>query len=153
MAKVKKLKALKEIIRKLKKNGRKVVFTNGCFDLLHPGHIKIFLEAKRKGNILVVGVNSDFSIKKIKGLSRPILNEKARLEILEHLDLIDYIVLFSEETPYNVIKEIKPQILVKGGDWFKKDIIGKDLVNKVYRVKLKKGYSTTAIIKAIRECC
>ncbi len=153
MAKVKKLKELKEIIRKLKKNGRKIVFTNGCFDLLHPGHIKVFLEAKQKGDILVVGVNSDSSIKKIKGLNRPILNEKARLQILEHLDLIDYIVVFPETTPYKAIQGIKPQVLVKGGDWSKKNIVGRDLVDKVYRVKLKKGYSTTAIIKAIRECC
>src|SRR3989338_5623781 len=131
MAKVKKLKTLKGIIRKLRKNGCKIVFTNGCFDLLHPGHIKIFQEAKRKGDILVVGVNSDSSVKKIKGLNRPILNEKARLKILEHLDLIDYIVVFSDPTPYKVIKTIKPQVLVKGGDWPIKNIIGKDLVDKI----------------------
>jgi len=150
MAKTKTLKQLKEIVRALKKKGKRVVFTNGCFDLLHPGHIKVFKEAKAKGDILIVGINSDSSIKRIKGVSRPILDQKARIGLLEHIDLIDYIVVFKTPTPYQLIEALRPQILVKGGDWQKQDIVGHDLVSKVYRVKLKKGCSTTAIIKTIK---
>ncbi|MBU1113186.1 MAG: adenylyltransferase/cytidyltransferase family protein [Candidatus Omnitrophica bacterium] len=153
MVKIKKLKELVRITRRLKKNGCRIVFTNGCFDLIHPGHIKLFQEAKNKGDILVVGVNSDSSIKRIKGPRRPVLNEKARLAILEHLDLIDYIVVFKALTPYEIIKSIRPNFLVKGGDWPENNIVGRDLVNKVYRVKLKKGHSTTALIKKIKKQC
>ena len=151
MAKTKTLIQLKEIVRALKKKGKRIVFTNGCFDLLHPGHIKVFQEAKLKGDILIVGVNSDSSIKKIKDPTRPILKEKARITLLEHIDLIDYIVVFKTPTPYALIKALRPEVLVKGGDWSRQGIIGSDLVERVYRVKLKPGYSTTAIIKAIKE--
>lgn len=150
MAKTKTLIQLKEIVRILKKKGKRIVFTNGCFDLLHCGHIKVLEEAKAKGDILIVAVNSDCSIKKIKGASRPILNQKARITILEHIDLIDYIIVFKAPTPYRLIEALRPQALVKGGDWPKQEIVGSSLVDKVYRVKLKKGSSTTAIIKTIK---
>lgn len=151
MAKTQTSIKLKEIVRRLKKKGKRIVFTNGCFDLLHPGHIKVFKEAKTKGDILIVAVNSDSSIKKLKGSKRPILKEKARIKILEHIDLIDYIVIFKTLTPYNLIKMLRPDVLVKGGDWQKKDIVGNDLVGRVYRVELSPDCSTTALIKNIKE--
>jgi len=153
MAKTKTLKELKPIVDSLKKRGKRIVFTNGCFDLLHPGHIKILREAKLKGDILVVGLNSDSSVKRIKSKLRPILKEKDRISLLEHIDLIDYIVVFKSPTPYKLIEALRPQVLVKGGDWSKAKIVGRNLVDKVYRVKLKKGCSTTAIIKTIKERC
>ena len=149
MNKVKTIVSLKKTISELKKQGKKIVFTNGCFDLIHPGHIKILKEAKKKGDILVVGVNSDCSVKKIKGEIRPILDEKMRLIVLNALEDIDYITVFKEPTPYKLIKSLKPDYLVKGADWKEKNIVGKDLVDKVFRVKLLKNHSTTAIIKTI----
>lgn len=149
MDKLKSLPALKKIVEKIKKKRKTVVFTNGCFDLLHPGHIKIFQQAKKKGDILVVGLNSDCSVKKIKGEQRPILNEKARSFILSSLEDVDYIVLFDEDTPYRVIKTLAPDYLVKGGDWKLSEIIGREFVKKVFRVKLSPGYSTSGIIEKI----
>ena len=151
MGKLKNLSALKRIVAQLKKKRKKISFTNGCFDILHPGHIKIFKEAKKKGDILIVGMNSDSSIKKIKGKKRPILNQKARVQILDAIEFIDYIVIFNEETPLRVIETIRPHVLVKGGDWHKDKIIGARLVDKVMRVDLEKGYSTTGIIKKIKR--
>ncbi len=151
MGKLKSLKTLKKIISYLKEKGEKIVFTNGCFDLIHPGHIKLFQIAKKKGNVLVVGVNSDSSIRKIKGKRRPILEEKARVAILSSIESIDYIILFNEPDPYKVISELKPHYLVKGSDWEKKDIVGRELVEKVFRVNLVEGYSTSSIIKKICE--
>jgi D-beta-D-heptose 7-phosphate kinase/D-beta-D-heptose 1-phosphate adenosyltransferase len=135
----------------LRKQGKKIVFTNGCFDLLHPGHIKILKTAKQKGDILVVGLNSDSSVKKIKDNSRPIQNQKARIQILKAIKFVDFVIIFGDKTPYNLIKKIKPDILVKGGDWPKDKIIGKDIAKKVFRVKLQPGYSTSGIIKKIRQ--
>lgn len=147
--KLKSLKELKKILEQLKKKGKKIVFTNGCFDLLHPGHIKVFKEAKRKGDILVVGLNSDESVRKIKGKKRPILNENARATNISAIEYVDYLILFNEPTPYNLIKQLKPHYIVKGGDWEKGEIVGRNLVEKVYRVRLLKDYSTTSIIKKI----
>lgn len=149
MKKVYSLTSLKKIIDNLKKNKKSIVFTNGCFDILHSGHIKTFKEARKKGNILIVGVNSDLSIKKIKGSNRPILPEKTRIAILEAIEYVNYIVIFNEETPYKVIKTLKPDYLVKGGDWQKDKIIGKEFVKKVFRVALKPGHSTSKIIDTI----
>lgn len=149
MDKLKSLPALKKIVEKIKKRRKTIVFTNGCFDLLHPGHIKIFQQAKKKGDILIVGLNSDCSVKKIKGEQRPILNEKARSFILSSLEDVDYIVLFDEDTPYRVIKTLAPDYLVKGGDWKLSEIIGREFVKKVFRVKLSPGYSTSGIIEKI----
>lgn len=151
MGKIKTISTLKTEISKLKKKGKKIVFTNGCFDLLHPGHLKVLSDAKKKGDVLVVGLNSDSSVKKIKSSGRPILDEKARAKILEALELVDFVILFKEQTPYNLIKKIKPDILVKGGDWGKDKIIGGNLVGKVYRIKLYPGYSTTDIINKIKR--
>ena len=149
MNKLKTLPALKKIVTKLKKQGKRITFTNGCFDLLHPGHIKTFNEAKKRGDILIVGLNSDSSVKKIKGSARPILNQKARAEVISALSVVDFVIIFKEETPLKLIKEIKPHFLIKGGDWPKNKIVGREFVKKVIRVKLKEGFSTSKIIEKI----
>ncbi|MCM8819752.1 MAG: adenylyltransferase/cytidyltransferase family protein [Candidatus Omnitrophica bacterium] len=148
MQKLVTLNRLKKIIKK-ERDKKIIVFTNGCFDILHPGHIKILKFAKSKGDILIVGLNSDRSIKKIKGKNRPILNQKARSYLLSAISFVDYIVIFDEKTPLQLIKSLKPDYLVKGEDWKKVDIVGKEYVKKVFRVKHYPGYSTTNIIKTI----
>jgi len=118
---------------------------------MHPGHVKVFKEAKGKGDILIVGLNSDISIKKIKGPGRPILNQIARADVLSAIQYIDYLVVFNESTPYQLIKTLKPNILVKGGDWGKDEIVGRDIVDEVIRIKPIKKYSTTLIINKIQK--
>lgn len=153
--KIKNITQLKKIIVRLKNQDKKIVFTNGCFDILHFGHAKYLKEARRKGDVLVVGVNSDSSVRKIKGNRRPIINEAHRADLIAALESVDFVVIFKEETPFRVIKTLKPDILVKGADWDKKDIVGKDFVlrggGKVYTVKLVKGFSTTDLIKKIAK--
>ncbi|OQX81502.1 MAG: D-glycero-beta-D-manno-heptose 1-phosphate adenylyltransferase [Candidatus Omnitrophica bacterium 4484_70.1] len=149
MKKVVNRKEAKRIVEKLKKEGKKIVFTNGCFDILHPGHIKLLREAKEKGDCLIVGLNSDKSIKKIKGEKRPILKENARAKILSAIEYVDFIVFFDEKTPYRLIKYLKPNFLVKGADWKREEIIGKEFVERIYRVTLLKNFSTTGIIDHI----
>jgi len=145
--------SLKKKCRILSGEGKKIVFTNGCFDLLHPGHMQILKFARSKGDILIVGLNSDSSIHKIKGINRPILDQKARAANLSAVCYVDFVTIFDEPTPLELISFIRPQILVKGGDWDSDQIIGRDLVQKVFRVPLVKGYSTTAIIKKILNTC
>lgn len=153
--KIKNLNSLKKIILKLKKRGRKIVFTNGCFDLLHYGHVKYLEDAKSKGDILVVAINSDASVRKIKGKKRPIMAQEDRLSLIAALESVDYAVLFNEETPLKVIKELRPDVLVKGADWGRKQIVGSDTVlsygGKVSTIKLAKGRSTTNLIKKIAK--
>jgi len=153
--KIKSPRELKKILSRLKIQGKKIVFTNGCFDLLHYGHIQYLEAAKRKGDVLVVALNSDSSIKRIKGKNRPIINERDRLGTIAALESVDYVTLFSEDTPLKLIKLLKPDILVKGADWSKKNIVGADLVagygGKVYTAKLSQGCSTTKIIKKIAK--
>jgi len=141
--------ALKKILDTLKKKGKRIVFTNGCFDLLHPGHLKSFADAKRHGDILVVAINSDKSVKKIKGPTRPVIDEKGRAAMVAALEIVDYVTIFNEETPYELIKLLRPNILAKGGDWKLDQIIGREFVDKVVRITLKPGFSTTNIIKKI----
>ena len=140
--------------RKKYKN-KKIVFTNGCFDILHRGHISYLNEAKALGDILVVGVNSDTSVKKLKGESRPINNEDDRLFVLENLKAVDKCFIFTEETPYNLINQLLPNILVKGGDWKVEDIVGSDIVMKnggnVYSLNFIDGFSTTNVIEKIKK--
>jgi len=152
------LKKLKELREKWKKQGKKLVFTNGCFDLLHLGHIRYLKKAKSLGDFLVVGLNSDRSVKKIKGEKRPILPEKERAEILSSLWFVDYVVLFDEETPERLLRELEPDVLVKGADWKLKEIVGADLVRSrggmVRRIPLYKNRSTTSVIdEIIRRYC
>lgn len=146
---------LKEVVQTAKAESKKVVFTNGCFDLIHPGHIKVFREAKAQGDILILGLNSDASIKTIKDPRRPILNQDERSAILSGLESIDYIAMFDEQTPANLIDLIIPDVLVKGGDWGLDNIVGADVVKqnggRVHVVSLKEGNSTTNIIERVLE--
>jgi len=147
------LSSLKRTIKRLKHNGKRIVFTNGCFDILHYGHIKYLQDAKAKGDYLVVAVNSDSSIKKIKANNRPVVRQADRLKVVAALGCVDFVVLFNEDNPLKVIKALKPDILIKGSDWSKKRIIGSDFVEsyggKVQTINLVKGRSTSAIIEKI----
>ena len=151
LVKLKSKEEIKKIISDLRKEKKTIVFTNGCFDLLHPGHIKILKEAKAKGDVLIVGLNFDSSIKKLKGRFRPILDQKARLQVLSAISYVDYIILFNELTPFKLIKIIKPDYLVKGSDYKEKEIVGREYSKKVIRVSLYKGYSTSKIIEKIKN--
>lgn len=130
---------------------KKIVFTNGCFDLLHVGHIRYLQQAKSLGDCLVVGINSDESVKRLKGPTRPIQNENDRAEILAALGCVDFTILFSEDTPLELIKKVKPQLLVKGGDWKIEQIVGSDFVlahgGEVRSLQFVDGRSTTNIIE------
>lgn len=140
-------------LAKQKADGLKIVFTNGCFDILHKGHITYLYEAKKLGDLLVVGLNSDNSIKRIKGEKRPILSESERAYILSALEMVDFVIIFDEDTPYELIKIVKPDVLVKGGDWDINNIVGKDIVEsyggKVLNIPFVEGKSTTNIIERI----
>lgn len=155
MSKLKRLDELIKVVEGLKKKGRKIVFTNGCFDLLHLGHIRYLREAKRLGDILIIGLNSDNSVRSLKGRERPLVKEKDRTEILSALEVVDYIVIFDELTPKNLIDSITPHILVKGGDWKREDVVGRDTVEahggEVVIIPEVKGYSTTTLIEKIRS--
>ena len=151
MGKIRSLKELKKDISRLKREGKRIVFTNGCFDILHLGHLKIINEAKQKGDVLIIGLNSDSSTKKIKGPKRPILAQDVRAKLLANMIGVDYVVIFNEATPYNLIKKIKPDVLVKGDDWKKDKIVGNKLVKKIHSVKLCSGHSTTHIINKIKK--
>lgn len=142
-------------IQFLKKNkGKKIVFTNGCFDILHSGHVQYLNHAKKLGDLLFIGLNSDRSVKALKGEERPLNKESDRKYVLENLKAVDFVEIFDEETPYNLIEDVMPEVLVKGGDWQPKDIVGSDLVlandGKVMSLDFKDGYSTTGIINNIR---
>ncbi|MEW6714737.1 MAG: D-glycero-beta-D-manno-heptose 1-phosphate adenylyltransferase [Nitrospirota bacterium] len=142
-----------KIIAKQKAEGKKIVFTNGCFDLLHAGHVRYLNKAKKLGDILIVGLNSDRSVSRIKP-GRPLTPEKQRAEVLSALAAIDYVTIFSEETPLKLIKKVKPDVLVKGSDWAEGDIVGSDIVKEVRRIPLVKGISTSKIIEKIqRQSC
>jgi D-beta-D-heptose 7-phosphate kinase/D-beta-D-heptose 1-phosphate adenosyltransferase len=140
-----------EIVKKLKKQGKKIVFTNGCFDLIHVGHVSLFKKAKTLGNVLIVAINSDKSLAGLKGPKRPLVPQIDRVKLLSAIDTIDYIVIFEEQTPYQLLKKLTPDILVKGGDYKTEDIVGREFVKKVYRYPLVKGKSTSNLIKLIVE--
>lgn len=140
---------LKKRIEKLKREGKKIVFTNGCFDLLHIGHIRYLKEAKGLGDVLIVALNSDSSVSKLKP-DRPIIPERQRAEVVASLKTVDFVTIFEEDTPYELIRYLNPDVLVKGGDWKKEDIVGSDLVKEVYSLKYIKGISTTDIINKIK---
>ncbi len=141
---------LKEAVDRLKADGKKIVFTNGCFDIIHIGHIRCLKEAKALGDVLVVGLNSDRSVSGIKQ-NRPINPQNHRAEVLSSLEMVDYVALFDEETPYELIKLLQPDILVKGGDWKKEDIIGSDIAKETYSLPYVKGVSTSKIIERIKK--
>ncbi len=141
--------SLKRAILKERRKKNTIVFTNGCFDLLHVGHLKIFEKCKTLGDILVLGLNSDRSIRRLKGPSRPVVDEKDRAALLAGFEAIDYISLFNEDTPEKLIKIVRPDVLVKGGDWKSSSIVGRDVAKKVVRIPLVKGRSTTHLIERI----
>jgi len=150
------IKNLEELTKSIdfhKKKGRKIVFTNGCYDLIHIGHLRCFEEGKKLGDILIVALNSDNSVRTIKGPPRPIIPQEERAEIVSSLKSVDYVTIFDRDDPMEVITSIKPDILVKGGDWNLKTIVGRDIVEsyggKVFSLPLVKGVSTTQIIKNI----
>jgi D-glycero-beta-D-manno-heptose 1-phosphate adenylyltransferase len=140
---------------RLRGEGRKVVFTNGVFDLLHPGHIRYLRQARRLGDALIVGVNSDRSVRSNKGDGRPITSEAERAEVLAALAAVDAVVVFDEETPYELISAVQPDVLVKGADWPEDGIVGRDIVEArggvVVRVPVEPGHSTSSIIEKIRQ--
>ena len=130
------------------------MFTNGVFDLLHPGHVRYLTEARRLGDLLIVGINSDRSVRAIKDPGRPLNPEDERAEILLALDCVDAVVVFDEDTPHRLIEQIQPDVLVKGADWGLSDIVGRDIVEarggRVVRIELAEGYSTTSLIRRAR---
>jgi D-beta-D-heptose 7-phosphate kinase/D-beta-D-heptose 1-phosphate adenosyltransferase len=150
MKKLKNRSEIKKICRELRKEDKKIVFTNGCFDIIHAGHIRYLKRAKRLGDVLIIGLNSDTSLSSIKQ-GRPINPEKRRAEVLEALSMVDYIIIFNEKTPYLLIKSLKPDVLVKGGDWEKKNIVGHDIVAVTRSLPYVKGFSTTGIIEKIKK--
>ena len=143
--------ALKKKLSALRKAGRTIVFTNGCFDLMHLGHVTYLQKAKRGRRVLVVGLNSDQSIRRIKGPSRPIMREKSRAAVLAALASVDFVVLFNENTPYELIKALRPDILIKGADWKGMAVAGEDIARKVELIDYIKGFSTTNIIAKIKK--
>jgi D-beta-D-heptose 7-phosphate kinase/D-beta-D-heptose 1-phosphate adenosyltransferase len=153
--KLKNLDEVAEIAAQARKNGKSVVFTNGCFDLLHRGHVHVLREARASGDLLIVGVNSDASVRSIKGSARPILPQTDRIELIAAMEMVDYVVLFDEPDPYRVIAAIKPNVLAKGGDWSAEKIVGADIVEqdggRVAVIPYLPGFSTTEIIERIRN--
>lgn len=145
-----KIKSLDEICQILKNSDKKIVFTNGCFDILHAGHIKYLNKAKKLGDILIVGLNSDSSVKRLKGKTRPINSQNSRALLLSALEFVDFVVIFDEDTPLNLIEKIRPDILVKGADYAGKEVVGSNIVKEVVLVDFEDGFSTTNIINKIK---
>lgn len=146
---------LKRALARIRFMGQKIVFTNGCFDIIHRGHIEYLMQAADLGDILIVGLNSDISVKKIKGTNRPVQDQVTRSKILASMAFINYVTLFDEDTPYNLINIVQPDLLVKGGDYKPEDIAGFDIVTKkggkIITIPLVKGHSTTGLIKKISK--
>jgi rfaE bifunctional protein nucleotidyltransferase chain/domain len=142
------------LVARLRDAGKTVVFTNGVFDLLHPGHLRYLQHARTLGDALIVGMNSDGSVRAIKGPDRPINPQHERAEVLAALACVDAVVIFDEDTPHHVIAAVRPDVLVKGADWAEDAIVGRDIVEagggRVVRVAIEPGYSTTAILQKVR---
>jgi D-beta-D-heptose 7-phosphate kinase/D-beta-D-heptose 1-phosphate adenosyltransferase len=150
------LPALRRRLSSLRRAGRRIVFTNGVFDLLHPGHVRYLRAAKRLGDVLVVGLNSDRSVRRLgKGADRPLVKQRDRAEVLAALEMVDYVTVFAEDTPFQLIRALQPDVLVKGGDWSVDRIVGADLVlgrgGRVKSLPFAKGYSTTNLLKRARR--
>ena len=148
---IKTLDEIRLLSAELKKRGKKVVFTNGCFDILHVGHVKYLEEAKSYGDVLILGLNSDASVRRLKGENRPVNTEDDRAYILAALEAVDYVVKFEEDTPYELIKAVAPHILVKGGDYAGKEVVGQDIADELRLVEFVDGKSTTKIIERIQN--
>ncbi|MCB4756740.1 MAG: adenylyltransferase/cytidyltransferase family protein [Elusimicrobia bacterium] len=141
--------ALRQKLQAARRRGKKIVFTNGCFDLLHIGHMKVFAQCKKWGDLLVVGLNSDRSVKRLKGPKRPLVAEKERAALVASLADVDFVALFPQDTPAALVRLVRPDVLVKGGDWAAGQIVGKDVAKKVVRIPLVKGRSTSNLIRLI----
>ena len=154
-AKIKSRQELKGILEQLKADGKEIVFTNGCFDLLHPGHVHYLEKAKAEGDVLVVALNSDASVRKIKGEDRPVLSEEDRCEIVSALGCVDFVTTFEEEIPQAIVEELIPHVLVKGGDWPVDQIVGRQIVEsnggRVISIDFEREFSTSDIIEQIRR--
>jgi rfaE bifunctional protein nucleotidyltransferase chain/domain len=155
--KVKKLDELKAVRAALRRAGKQVVFTNGCFDIIHVGHVRLLREAKQQGDFLVVAVNSDSSVRALKGAERPYVPEDERAEVVAGLESVDCVIIFNELDPLQIIIELQPDVLVKGGDWTVDTIVGRDVVEgsggKVISLPFVEGLSTTNIIQRIAQGC
>jgi D-beta-D-heptose 7-phosphate kinase/D-beta-D-heptose 1-phosphate adenosyltransferase len=151
--KIKSIEELKAVVGGLKQQGKTVVFTNGCFDIIHVGHVRLLQEAQTFGDVLIVALNSDSSVRALKGADRPLVSEEQRAEVVAALETVDYVVIFYELDPLRIITELKPQVLVKGGDWTVDTIIGRDVVEqaggKVVALRFVDGVSSTTIIQRI----
>ena len=150
MGKVMPAEELKRELDSLRAVGKRIVFTNGCFDIIHAGHVRYLREARRLGDLLVVGLNSDASVGRLKP-GRPLIVEEQRAEVLSSLEMVDYVSLFGEDTPYRLIGLLRPDVLVKGGDWKREDIIGSDLVPETFSLPYVDGMSTSAIVERMRR--
>ena len=146
--------AAKQFTERARAAGRRVVFTNGVFDLLHPGHVRYLQQARALGDVLIVGINTDRSVRANKGPERPITPEDERAAVLAALECVDGVTIFDEETPFNIISELQPDVLVKGADWAHDAIVGRDIVEarggRVVRVAVEQGHSTTSIVQKIK---
>ncbi|MBI4417998.1 MAG: D-glycero-beta-D-manno-heptose 1-phosphate adenylyltransferase [Ignavibacteriales bacterium] len=154
MGQVVSLQELLDIRGRLRQEGRRVVFTNGCFDILHRGHVDYLRKAKGMGDVLIVGLNTDSSVRRLKGADRPIVDEDDRAEVLASLASVDYVCVFNEDTPQKLIEVLVPDVLVKGADWAVSDVVGKDVVEAaggtVRTIEFLPNRSTSGIIKKIR---
>lgn len=152
-SKVRRLEEMAALVSGLKARGCRVVLTNGCFDILHHGHVRFLAEAKGEGDVLLVAVNSDASVRRIKGEGRPIIPQQERLEVLAALSSVDYVFVFDDDDPAKVIEQLRPDVLVKGSDWPLERIVGRETVEgyggRVVRVKLVEGISTSQIIQRV----
>ena len=146
-------KSLDKKLNLWREEGKSIVFSNGCFDILHRGHVEYLSKAADLGDILIIGLNTDDSVRRLKGPSRPVNDEKARAVLLSALEFVDAVVLFKEDTPYNLIRRVQPDVLVKGKDYKAEDIVGYDIViakgGKVETIELVDGFSTTSILERI----
>lgn len=148
-AKIKEREELRQIVEGLKKNGKRICFTNGCFDIIHQGHVLYLEEARRKGDVLIVGVNTDASVKEIKGEKRPIVSQEGRMTVLAALEAVDYVIPFDEPDPFAIISFLRPHVLIKGGDWEEREVVGSELVEQTIIVPYIEGASTSGIIETI----
>ena len=144
-------RALKKFVEEARREGRKIVFTNGCFDILHAGHVSVLEFSRSKGDVLVVGLNSDASVRRLKGPPRPVNCQADRALVLAGLESVSAVSVFDQDTPYELIKLIRPDVLVKGGDYKTDEIVGREFAKKVVRFPLLKGRSTTNIIKKVSK--
>jgi D-beta-D-heptose 7-phosphate kinase/D-beta-D-heptose 1-phosphate adenosyltransferase len=155
MNKILETNTLKDKLEELRKKGKKIAFTNGCFDILHVGHVRYLREAKKTADVLVLALNSDSSVRSLKGNERPLVPEKERAEILAALEFIDFVIIFTELTPLELINYLKPDILIKGGDWAEEDVVGREEIKawggRVAIIPEVEGKSTTNIVEKIKD--